>query len=219
MSLFGNPDRFLSEKHKDEIEEIQHRHQLELSKRQREFDEMDARHELNYDTLQQKSKRQEVLHEARVNNLTEAHSIEKERMQREHEDRVSDLTDQLSAQEALGHSHSENVNNAAQLDAERTVFEADKAAFGDVKTAVRVARDEGRSQAEAEYNRGYGDGLADGIRKGVDSTAGDREELIKFAHKTIDTYKPAQLPASVAPDLVIVSGGEAKRTSKKDKND
>lgn len=217
MGIFsGNPDPLLQSKHEEQITQLKHEHERELAERDRSYDIMDSKHKARFDKIDLDYSTYKNQEQDRTARLQTQHDAEFDVEAARNERREAELTAKIEGLEDLENSHQENVTNAAQLESERTVFEAEKSAFGDVKTAVKRARDEGAANAEAEYTKGYADGLSDGLRKGMEHTKGDRESFEKLAHKIID--KPErEFPALPEPQVVVV-GPAASVTKTKNKD-
>lgn len=216
MGIFsGNPDPLLSKKHQEEIDQLNHEHELELNERTRAYEKNDNAHQARFNRLDEDYATYKTNEAARLARQETEHVAEFDVEAARNERRETELNARVEGLQDLDNTHQENVTTAAQLESERTVFDAEKSAFGDVKTAVKRARDEGAANAEAEYTKGYADGLSDGLRKGMDATKGDRDSFEKLAHKIID--KPERpFPALPDPQVVVIGPGQVTKTGKKD---
>lgn len=218
MAVFGNPEKFRVQELEDELEQVQHDHEIEINKLNRAHEKEVQQHVHAHANLQDSYDQLTDDHSDDIEDLQTRHEQEIERINREFNLKTSGLEAQIEGLESLERSHQENVTTASKLTEQQTTFEAEKSAFGDVKTAVKRAREEGAANAAAEYKKGYADGLSDGLRKGMDHTKGDREEFAKMAHKVVDNYKQPQLPAVASPDIVIVQPNGTQRVEKKNKD-
>lgn len=212
-----NGDKFRVSELEDKLEQANHDHEIAVNKIRREHAREIAEHTHKYADLQGDYNRLTGDHEDEIERLNSDHENDMEFTGAAHDRQVDDLNARLDASEKNNVAQSTIKRQEIALEKDTAVLEAERKAFGDVKTAVMNAREEGEKNAEGRYKNGYADGLSDGLRKASELFEGERGNLVAMANKVVDNHKPA-----VAPDVFILpsgASGSAKQNKDEKKKD
>lgn len=91
----------------------------------------------------------------------------------------------------------------------------ERAAIGEIKSAIKTARQEGVVLGESRYKEGYADGVSDGVRKLHDLTSASDERVYELAKSILGKdYPTTPTPIIVTPGSHDVTGFVPDQISK-----
>lgn len=221
---WGNPDKRRIAELEEEIKDLQLEHDIELRSKDRENRSNEVSHNHKHQALiadmtnlkedhAKEVARIKESHQFRVDKLVRDHEYASEVAEQIHSDELEDYQTRLDTLTSLKNSHEANVRDRAKIDAERAVFESERAAFGEMKSAVKRAVEDKETEVKASYKNGYGDGVADGLRKVFETTQGDRQAMVDLINKVLESQpEPQAIPA---PQILVLGPGSKPQEAKK----